>query len=111
MAYLTSARSGRSGFRLPHGEPAGMPAAARHLMRHRHAYDAVIDFQNGIPFFSPLFTPRWTADICVIHHIHQQQFDVRFRWPLNMLGRGLEKQLSRRVYQGRPVVVVSPSTR
>ncbi|WP_373685513.1 hypothetical protein [Streptomyces lunaelactis] len=48
-------------------------AAARHLMRHRHAYDAVIDFQNGIPYFSPLFTPRWTADICVIHHIHQPQ--------------------------------------
>ncbi|MFC4472671.1 glycosyltransferase family 4 protein [Streptomyces xiangluensis] len=85
-------------------------AAARHLVRHRHAYDAVIDFQNGIPFFSPLFTPRWTADICVIHHIHQHQFDVRFRWPFNMVGRVLEKYLSRRVYRGRPVVVVSPST-
>ncbi|QGV78003.1 glycosyltransferase family 4 protein [Streptomyces ficellus] len=86
-------------------------AAARHLTRHRHAYDAVIDFQNGIPFFSPLFTPRWTADICVIHHVHQHQFDIRFPWPANVLGRVLEKQLSRRVYRGRPLVVVSPSTR
>ncbi|MET7619741.1 glycosyltransferase family 4 protein [Streptomyces sp. NPDC005408] len=86
-------------------------AAARHLMRHRHAYDAVVDFQNGIPFFSPLFTPHWTADICVIHHIHQHQFDMRFHWPLNTLGRVLEKQCSKLVYRGRPMVVVSPSTR
>ncbi|MFI8520701.1 glycosyltransferase family 4 protein [Streptomyces sp. NPDC085481] len=86
-------------------------AAAAHLLRNRHAYDAVVDFQNGIPFFSPLFTPRWTADLCVIHHVHQEQFDVRFRWPMNAVGRLLEKQVSRRVYRGRPVVVVSPSTR
>ncbi|MCX5388916.1 glycosyltransferase family 4 protein [Streptomyces sp. NBC_00094] len=86
-------------------------AAAAHLLRNRHAYDAVIDFQNGIPFFSPLFTPRWTADICVIHHVHQHQFDTRFHWPMNAVGRVLEKQVSRRVYRGRPVVVVSPSTR
>ncbi|MFG2334395.1 glycosyltransferase family 4 protein [Streptomyces sp. NPDC048604] len=86
-------------------------AAAHHLLRNRHAYDAVVDFQNGIPFFSPLFTPHWTADICVIHHVHQRQFDLRFHWPLNAVGRLLEKQISRLVYRGRPVVVVSPSTR
>ncbi|MFD4371292.1 glycosyltransferase family 4 protein [Streptomyces sp. NPDC058486] len=113
--------------RYPGSAPAGMAdgvrilrrggtyavylAAARHLLRHRHAYDAVVDFQNGIPFFSPLFTSRWTADVCVIHHIHQRQFDDRFAWPLNTLGRLLEKQVSRVVYRGRPVVVVSPSTR
>ncbi len=86
-------------------------AAARHMLANRHTYDAVIDFQNGIPFFSPLFTSRWTADVCVIHHVHQHQFDTRFRWPVNTLGRVLEKQTSRRVYRGRPIVVVSPSTR
>ncbi len=86
-------------------------AAAAHLLRNRHAYDAVVDFQNGIPFFSPLFTPRWTTDICVIHHVHQRQFDSRFRWPVSAVGRFLEKQAGRRVYRGRPVVVVSPSTR
>ncbi|WP_149182502.1 glycosyltransferase family 4 protein [Streptomyces sp. TRM49041] len=86
-------------------------AAARHLVRHRQAYDAVIDFQNGIPFFSPLFTPRSTADVCVIHHVHQHQFDLHFRWPVNIVGKVLEKQAGRLVYRGRPVVVVSPSTR
>ncbi|KAB1990632.1 glycosyltransferase family 4 protein [Streptomyces triticiradicis] len=85
-------------------------AAARHLLRHRHTYDAVIDCQNGIPFFSPLFTPRWTADVCVVHHVHQNQFDLLLPRPLNLVGRVLEKQVSRVVYHGRPVVVVSPST-
>jgi glycosyltransferase involved in cell wall biosynthesis len=86
-------------------------AAALHLLTHRHSYDAVVDFQNGIPFFSPLFTSRWTAGVCVIHHIHQKQFDVRFRFPLNSIGRLLEKQASRMVYRGWPIVAVSPSTR
>ncbi|MFG3346138.1 glycosyltransferase family 4 protein [Streptomyces sp. NPDC048018] len=107
------AREYRDGMRIVRGGGTfGVYAAAgAHLLRNRHAYDAVIDFQNGIPFFSPLFTPRWTADLCVIHHVHQRQFDVRFRWPLNSVGRLLEKQVSRLVYRGRPVVVVSPSTR
>ncbi|MEU6915094.1 glycosyltransferase family 4 protein [Streptomyces olindensis] len=87
------------------------PAAAAHLLRNRHTYDAIVDFQNGIPFFSPLFTPRWTADICVIHHIHQKQFDLFFPWPVNSVGRLLEKQISRWVYRGRAIVAVSPSTR
>ncbi|MEU0243346.1 glycosyltransferase family 4 protein [Streptomyces sp. NPDC006235] len=85
--------------------------AALHLLRNRHTYDAVVDFQNGIPFFSPLFTPRWTAGVCVIHHIHQKQFDLFFRWPMNTIGRLLEKQISRLVYRRNAIVVVSPSTR
>ncbi|MEU9859994.1 glycosyltransferase family 4 protein [Streptomyces sp. NPDC047971] len=107
------AREFREGIRIVRGGGTfGVyGAAAAHLLRHRHGYDAVVDFQNGIPFFSPLFTPRWTSDICVIHHIHQHQFDLRFHWPLNAVGRVLEKQISRLVYRGRPVVVVSPSTR
>jgi glycosyltransferase involved in cell wall biosynthesis len=87
------------------------PAAARHLRGNHRDYDAVVDFQNGIPFFSPLFVPRRTASVCVIHHVHQDQFDLCFDWPLNTVGRVLEKQASRLVYRGRAIVVVSPSTR
>ncbi|MFJ3903919.1 glycosyltransferase family 4 protein [Streptomyces sp. NPDC090025] len=108
-----AAREVRDGIRIVRGGGTfGVyAAAAGHLLRHRHGYDAVLDFQNGIPFFSPLFTPRWTADLCVIHHVHQEQFAVRFGGPLSAVGRVLEKQVSRRVYRGRPIVVVSPSTR
>ena len=44
------------------------------MRRRRGTYDAVIDFQNGIPFFAPLFAGRRTAVVLVIHHVHQEQF-------------------------------------
>ena len=86
-------------------------AAARHLRRYGHQYDAIVDFQNGIPFFAPLSAPASIAILCVVHHVHQAQFDMYFRWPLNHLGRFLEGRATRRVYRGRPFVAVSPSTR
>jgi glycosyltransferase involved in cell wall biosynthesis len=86
-------------------------AAARHLQRHGHRYDAVVDFQNGIPFFAPRWLPARTAVVCVLHHVHQAQFDMYFRWPLNHLGRVLEGRVTRRVYRDSPFVAVSPSTR
>ena len=86
-------------------------AAARHLRRHGQRYDAIVDFQNGIPFFAPLWAPASTAVICVVHHVHQAQFDMYFRWPLNHVGRLLEGRATRRVYRGRQFVAVSPSTR
>ena len=86
-------------------------AAARHLRRYGHLYDAVVDFQNGIPFFAPRWVPASTAVVCVVHHVHQAQFDMYFRWPLNHVGRLLEGRVTRRVYRHRPFVAVSPSTR
>ena len=86
-------------------------AAARHIKRYGHLYDAVVDFQNGIPFFAPLWTPAGTPVVCVVHHVHQAQFDLYFRWPVNSVGRLLEGWVSRRVYRGRPLIAVSPSTR
>jgi glycosyltransferase involved in cell wall biosynthesis len=84
--------------------------AAAFLARNRRHFDAVVDCQNGIPFFSPAFMGRATAIVCVIHHVHQEQFGVHFRWPLRVLGRELEGRWSRLVYGRRPMAVVSPST-
>lgn len=99
--YLVLRRGGRFGVYL---------AAARYLRRHGKQYDAVVDFQNGTPFFAPLWAPR-TPVICVVHHVHQAQFDLYFRWPASQVGRLLEGRASRRVYRDCPLVAVSPSTR
>jgi glycosyltransferase involved in cell wall biosynthesis len=85
--------------------------AAAFLARNRRRFDAVVDCQNGIPFFSPVFMRRAASVVCVIHHVHQEQFGVHFGWPLRVLGRELEGRWSRLVYGRRPVAVVSPSTR
>ena len=100
--YLVVRSGGRFGVYL---------AAARHLRRYGHRYDAVVDFQNGIPFFAPLWAPADTAVVCLVHHVHQAQFDMYFRWPVNSLGRLLEGRASRRVYRSCPLIAVSPSTR
>ena len=88
--------------------------AARYLRAHqdpRSGPDAVIDMQNGIPFFAPLSVSPNTPVIGVIHHVHQQQFSQHFPWPMSGVGRLLEGPVSRIVYRSSPIVVVSPSTR
>jgi glycosyltransferase involved in cell wall biosynthesis len=88
--------------------------AARYLRAHRDPRsrpDAVIDIQNGMPFFAPLFVPQRTPVVGVIHHVHQQQFSQHFPWPMSSAGRLLEGPASRIVYRSIPIVVVSPSTR
>jgi glycosyltransferase involved in cell wall biosynthesis len=85
-------------------------AAARHLQRYGPRYDAIVDFQNGIPFFAPFWAPA-IAVVGVVHHVHQKQFDMYFHWPVNSVGRLLEGRVSRGVYRHVPLIAVSPSTR
>lgn len=87
------------------------PRAALHLLARRRHYDAVLDFQNGIPFFAPLVASARTAVLLVVHHVHQEQFSLHYPWPVDRVGRWLEGPASRRAYGRRPVVAVSPSTR
>jgi len=86
--------------------------AALYLLLHGGHFSAVIDCQNGIPFFAPLFLlGRRVTVVLVVHHVHQDQFALRFCWPLRTLGRLLEGPVSRSVYAGRPIAAVSPGTR
>jgi glycosyltransferase involved in cell wall biosynthesis len=87
------------------------PAAAFRLLRSGQSFDGVIDCQNGIPFFSPLFLPRSTPIVQVVHHVHQDQFATRFARPLAAVGRFLEKDVARLVYGNRSIAAVSLSTR
>lgn len=85
--------------------------AALFMLRRRGQFDAVVDFQNGIPFFAPLFAGRGTAVVLLIHHVHQEQFVLHFPWPASRVGQWLEGPVSRWVYRRNPLVAVSPSTR
>lgn len=97
---------------LRSGGPLAIYAhAALKLVRTGSLYDAVVDCQNGIPFFSPLFMPGGTPIVQLIHHVHQEQFRSRFSPPLAALGRFLESRGAKAVYGQRAIVAVSPSTR
>ncbi|MFI0484983.1 glycosyltransferase family 4 protein [Actinomadura sp. 9N215] len=79
-------------------------------LRLNGSFDAVIDCQNGIPFFTPWVQSRRTRVFCVIHHVHDAQFGLYFpRW-LAWIGRALEGPVSRWTYRRHAFVVVSPST-
>ena len=80
------------------------------LLAHRRSFDAVLDCQNGIPFFTPWVLPRRVPVLCVMHHVHTVQFGVHFpRW-LAAAGRVLEGPVARRAYRRHACVAVSPST-
>lgn len=80
------------------------------MLAHRRRFDVVIDCMNGIPFFSPLVMPRRVPVICVVHHVHDQQFFVHFPTWLASIGKLLEGPVARRVYRRHVVAAVSPST-
>ncbi|MFC6255893.1 glycosyltransferase family 4 protein [Kocuria oceani] len=87
------------------------PLAVLKLMNSRGDFDAIVDCQNGIPFFSPLVANRNVPVIQVVHHVHQEQFSTRFSAPMATFGKFLEGTASRWVYGKRPIAAVSPSTR
>jgi glycosyltransferase involved in cell wall biosynthesis len=87
------------------------PLAALRLSRTQGTWDAVVDCQNGIPFFSPLFAGVGVPIVQVVHHVHQDQFSTRFAPPVAAAGRLLEGPVARSIYGSRAIAAVSPSTR
>lgn len=103
----------RDGYRIRRagGEFTVYAHALAWLARHRRRITAVIDSQNGIPFFTPLVLPRTTPILMLLHHVHQDQFQHYFSPAVARLGKFLESTVSRFIYGDRAIVAVSPSTR
>lgn len=94
------------------GGPLGVYVrTAVRLLRTGRRFDVIVDCQNGIPFFSPVFTGWAVPTVQVVHHVHQDQFTTRFSPPMAALGRFLERRAARGVYRDRPIAAVSASTR
>ncbi len=85
------------------------PLALLWLLVRRRRIDAVVDCQNGIPFFTPLAVGGARV-VQVVHHVHTDQFGVHFPAWLAAVGRWLEGPVARVVYRRAVTVAVSPST-
>jgi glycosyltransferase involved in cell wall biosynthesis len=83
--------------------------AIAHLLRHPRRYDAVIDVQNGVPFWSPLFF-RGTI-LNLTHHVHREQWSSFFVGPVAAFGWFLESKVAVRVYRRAHYVTVSEASR
>jgi glycosyltransferase involved in cell wall biosynthesis len=80
------------------------------LLGHRRSFDAVLDCQNGIPFFTPFVLPGRVPVLCVVHHVHTAQFAAHFPPWMARAGRVLEGPAARLAYRRHACVAVSPST-
>jgi glycosyltransferase involved in cell wall biosynthesis len=80
------------------------------LLRRRYRFDAVVDCQNGIPFFTPWALPRRVPVFCVMHHVHDAQFGVHFSPLMAAVGRLLEGRVARVAYRRHLCIAVSQST-
>ncbi|HPN67061.1 MAG TPA: glycosyltransferase [bacterium] len=85
-------------------------AAWYYLTKFRNKFDVIVDQNNGIPFFSPIYITS-TPVICLTHHVFKKQWFKEMFWPLNYVGYWLEKYLIGFVYCYNRFLVVSESTK
>jgi glycosyltransferase involved in cell wall biosynthesis len=118
VSYVTARAPGQSGREHRDGVPiirlggrlTVYPAVLAWVLVHRRSFDAVIDCQNGIPFFTPWVLPRRVPVLCVMHHVHDDQFGVHFGPLAAAVGRLLEGPVARWCYRRQECVAVSQST-
>jgi glycosyltransferase involved in cell wall biosynthesis len=118
VSYLTarapgqSARERRDGVDIVRagGRWTVYPRVLALMAMRRRSFDAVIDCQNGIPFFTPWVLPARVPVLCVMHHVHDEQFGVHFPALLAAIGRFLEGPVARWSYRRHECVAVSGST-
>jgi glycosyltransferase involved in cell wall biosynthesis len=80
-----------------------------YLLQFRGNYDLIIDCENGIPFFTPLYARE--KIFLLIHHVHQEVFLTSLKWPFSHLARFLEMTLMPLVYRKTQIITVSESSR
>jgi glycosyltransferase involved in cell wall biosynthesis len=84
-------------------------AAVAYLLRLRRRYDILVDCENGVPFFTPLYSRK--PKLMLVHHVHQQMFRTELPKQVSWLALWIEGWLMPRVYRRVPVVAVSQGTK
>ncbi len=80
-----------------------------YILRFRGKFDIIIDSENGIPFFTPLYTR--IPVFLLIHHVHQEVFRKQLIFPFSSLAQFLEAKLMPFVYRDNMVITVSESSK
>jgi glycosyltransferase involved in cell wall biosynthesis len=80
------------------------------FIHHRtvHDRDLLVDVENGIPYFSPLW--RREPVLAFVNHVHTDQWGQRFGPVLSGVGRVAEEVVMPRVYRKVPFLAISAST-
>ncbi len=81
------------------------PVAYRRRFRDT---DVIVDVENGVPFFSPLWSGA--PVVCLVHHVHGPQWRMRFNRAVAAVGWALERRAMPLVYRRARFIAMSPST-
>lgn len=85
-----------------------------YIIQFRGKYDVVIDSENGIPFFTPLYVRK--PIIGLIHHVHQEVILTELKLSLSQIpvayvAKLLEAKLMPIVYANVKMITVSESSK
>ncbi len=84
-------------------------AAVYHLLDRFGPHEVVVDVQNAIPFFAPLYCGR--AVVVLVHHVHREQWEMLFGRRVARWGWWVESRLAPALYRRATYVTVSDATR
>lgn len=80
-----------------------------YIFKFAGKYDLIIDCENGIPFFTPLYVRK--PIILVIHHVHQDIIRKYLRFPINLIVSFLEAKFMPLLYRNKKIITVSESSK
>ena len=80
-----------------------------YILKLRDKYDVILDSENGLPFFTPLYAKQKVY--LLIHHVHQEVFRTSLRPPFSWLAQFLELKVMPFVYRNTQTITVSPSSK
>lgn len=84
-------------------------AAWIYLRKFRASCDFLIDVQNGIPFFSVLYSRK--PKLSVVYHVHGRQFFVELPFPVSVIGFTIERYIFPWFYKNIKVIAISQTTK
>lgn len=84
-------------------------AAIYYVTKFQDRFDIIIDSENGIPFFTPLYSRR--PKFLLIHHVHQEFFNDSLKFPMREIAKFLEGKVMPYFYRNEKVMTVSESTK
>ncbi len=77
--------------------------------RFRGKTDIIVDVENGIPFFTPLFSN--VPVVSYVYHVHGKQFFYELSPPLSYIGYVVERYIFPLLYRNVPIVAISQTTK
>ncbi len=75
----------------------------------RRETDFIVDVQNGIPFFTTIYSRK--PKIAVVYHVHGKQFFIELPFPLNIIGLIMEKYFFPIFYFRTKIIAISKTTK